>query len=233
VILFSAEDGVPAVILDAGSITGIRTAAATAVATDALARKDVRTLAIMGCGEQARNHVEALPKVRRFQEIMIWGRDYEKAKAFCANDGRLTPVKSLQEAAQADVICTTTGAREPFFTEDLLRPGQHLNVIGSSIPTTSEIDVGTVARSRFYTDYVDSALALAGDFRRAKEQGAVGDDHIIGAIGDVLAGRAPGRQSDDEITLFKSLGMICEDLVSADYILKVAAKTGAGQMVEW
>jgi ornithine cyclodeaminase len=232
-ILFSAEDGVPAAILDAGSITGIRTAAATAVATDALAREDVQTLAIMGCGEQARNHVEALPKVRNFQKIMIWGRDYEKAKAFCAKDGRLTPVKSLQEAAQADVICTTTGAREPFFTEDLLRPGQHLNVIGSSIATTSEIDVGTVARSRFYTDYVDSALALAGDFRRAKEQGAVGDNHIIGAIGDVLTGRAPGRQSDEEITLFKSLGMICEDLVSADYILKVAAKTGAGQTVEW
>lgn len=232
VILFDGTNGAPAAIMEGGTITAIRTAAATAVATDLLARKDADTLGIMGCGEQAHAHVEALSLVRDFKRIMVWGRDASKAEAFCEGDARLTPA-SLEETAAADVICTITGASEPFFTADLLRPGQHLSVVGSSIPTTSEIDVETVARSSFFVDFEDSARALAGDFRRALDAGAISADHIKGSIGDILTGKIPGRISDDEITLFKSLGMVSEDLVSADHILEQAKLRNLGQVVEW
>jgi ornithine cyclodeaminase len=140
----------------------------------------------------------------------------------------------VEEAAvDADVLCTTTAAKEPFLEARMLRPGHHLNVVGSSIPTTSEIDIDTVTKSRLFVDFKDSALALAGDFRRAKEAGAVTDDHILGSIGDVLTGKVPGRRSNEEITLFKSLGMVAEDLASADFILAEAERRGVGQMVDW
>jgi len=239
VLLFDPRNGSPVAVLDGREITAIRTAAATAVATDALARKNVKTLAVFGYGEQAHTHIEAVPRVRGFERILVWGRDLGKATAFCqeesARHGRtITAIGSAEEAAvQADVICTTTAAKEPFFFAEWLRPGQHLNVVGSSVPITSEIDVETVARSRLYVDFKDSALALAGDFRRAKDAGAVDDSHILGSIGDVLTGKVAGRRSDEEITLFKSLGMVSEDIVSADFIYREAERRGVGELVEW
>jgi ornithine cyclodeaminase/alanine dehydrogenase-like protein (mu-crystallin family) len=239
VILFETGNGIPRAIMDGREITAIRTAAATAAGTDALARRDTRTLAIFGYGEQAHTHLEAVPKVRAFERALVWGRDFEKTRAFCAAEQAHHPfeivaVQTAKEAAiEADVLCTTTAAREPFFEADWLRPGQHLNVVGSSVPTTSEIDVQTVARCRLFVDFKESALALAGDFRRAREAGVVGDDHILGSIGDVLTGRVAGRTSDQDITLFKSLGMVSEDLVSADFILAEAERLSVGQLVEW
>ncbi len=237
--LFETKNGAPRAIMDGREITAIRTAAATAVATDALARPDTRTLAIFGYGEQAHTHLEAVTKVRPFERVVVWGRDLAKAERFAAvesahHEVEITAVPTAQAAAVAgDVLCTTTAAKEPFFEARWLRPGQHLNVVGSSIPTTSEIDIETIARARLFVDFKDSALELAGDFRRAKEAGAVGDDHIVGSIGEVLTGRVPGRSSPDDITLFKSLGMVAEDLVSADFILREAERRGVGQLVEW
>ncbi len=237
--LFETTNGAPRAIMDGREITAIRTAAATAVATDVLARPDSKTLAIFGYGEQAHTHLEAVTKVRSFERAVVWGRDLDKAKRFVAaesahHDLALTAVATAEEAATAgDVLCTTTAAKEPFFEARWLRPGHHLNVVGSSIPTTSEIDIETVARARLFVDFKDSALALAGDFRRAKEAGAVGDDHIIGSIGDLLTGRVAGRTSAEDITLFKSLGMVAEDLVSADFILREAERQGVGQLVDW
>jgi ornithine cyclodeaminase len=237
VLLFETKRGSPVALLDGREITAIRTAAATAVATDALARKDPRTLAIFGYGEQAHTHLQAIPEVRRFERVVVWGRDFAKAKAFCAAahaDVPVTAVATAEEAAvEADVLCTTTAAAEPYFKADWLRPGQHLNVVGSSVPTTAEIDVETVARCRLFVDFKDSALALAGDFKRAKEAGRVTDAHILGSIGDVLTGRVAGRTSDQDVTLFKSLGMVAEDLVSADWIFREAERRGIGQTVEW
>lgn len=239
VMLFETEHGAPKAILDGREITAIRTAAATAVATDALARQDVKTLAIFGYGEQAHTHLEAVTQVRTFERALVWGRDFERTQAFCAEQAKhhkleIVPVRTAEEAAVgADVLCTTTAAKEPYYQATWLRPGQHLNVVGSSVPTTSEIDVETVARTNLYVDFKDSALALAGDFRRAKAAGAVTDDHIRGAIGEVLTGKIPGRTSAEEITLFKSLGMVAEDLVSADHILHEAERRGVGQVVEW
>jgi ornithine cyclodeaminase len=237
--LFETKNGAPRAIMDGREITAIRTAAATAVATDALARRDTSTLAIFGYGEQAHTHLEAVTRVRPFRRALIWGRDPAKAKQFAADqathhDLEIVAVATPEEAAVgADVLCTTTAAKEPFFEARWLRPGQHLNVVGSSIPTTSEIDVETVVRSRLFVDFRDSALALAGDLRRAKEAGAVGDDHIVGSIGDVLTGRVPGRTSDQDITLFKSLGMVAEDLVAADFIFRESERLGVGQVIDW
>ena len=237
--LFETKNGAPRAIMDGREITAIRTAAATAVATDALARRDTKTLAIFGYGEQAHTHLEAVTKVRSFERALVWGRDFGRATRFAAaesahHDLEITAVATAEVAAvAADVLCTTTAAKEPFFEARWLRPGQHLNVVGSSIPTTSEIDIETVARARLFVDFKDSALALAGDFRRAKEAGVVGDDHLLGSIGDVLTGRVVGRTSDQDITLFKSLGMVAEDLVSADYLLREAERQGVGQLIEW
>lgn len=114
-----------------------------------------------------------------------------------------------------------------------LRFGQHLNVVGSSIPTTAEVDGQAVVRSRFFVDFRDSALALAGEFRRARDAGLVTDDHILGSIGDVLTGRAIGRRDAKDITLFKSLGMVSEDLVAAHYVLDQAERLGVGHVVDF
>jgi ornithine cyclodeaminase/alanine dehydrogenase-like protein (mu-crystallin family) len=239
VLLFDAEHGSPVAILDGREITAIRTAAATAVATDVLARRDTSTLAILGYGEQARTHLESMRLVRPFKRIVVWGRDLAKAHRFC--EQAATQTRSRVEAVrwaraaveQADVICTTTAAAEPILEGQWLHSGQHLNVVGSSIPATAEIDVEAVRRCRFFVDFKDSALELAGDFRRAREAGAVGEDHLLGSIGDALVGRIAGRTSDQDTTLFKSLGMICEDLVAADFVLRESERRGIGTLVDW
>jgi ornithine cyclodeaminase/alanine dehydrogenase-like protein (mu-crystallin family) len=239
VLLFDPEHGSPVGLLDGREITAIRTAAATAVATDVLAKKSASVLAIFGYGEQARTHLKAVPLVRDFQRILVWGRHVDKARAFCESMRRfvkaqLVAVESAQDASQvADVICTTTAAPEPILYGSWLHEGQHLNVVGSSIPSTSEIDIEAVVRSRLFVDFRDSALQLAGDFRRAREAGAVGVDHIQGSIGDVMAGTVGGRTSERDITLFKSLGMVCEDLVAADFVLRESERRQVGTLVEW
>jgi len=239
VLLFDPDNGSPVAIVDGREITAIRTAAATAVATDLLARSSASTLGILGYGEQASRHVESLILVRRFGRILVWGRDSRKAEKFCEwaaslTKCRLEPIGSAQAVVeQADVICTATSAAAPILEGDWLRPGQHLNAIGSSIPTTAEIDVETVRRCRLFVDFKDSALELAGEFRRARDAGVVDDNHILGSIGDLLLGRVSGRISDEDLTLFKSLGMISEDLVATDFVLREAERRGAGTLIEW
>lgn len=238
VLLFDTRTGAPKAILDGREITAIRTAAATAVATDVLAPKKVCTLALFGYGEQAHAHAVALTRVRRFDEIIVWGRDLERARRFASMLRDHLPcsaraVTQPDAAAQADVVCTLTAAREPFFKAVWLRAGQHLNVVGSSIPSTSEVEPEVVRKSRYFTDFKDSALLLAGEFLRAKEAGLVGDEHILGCIGDVLEGKVAGRVAASDITLFKSLGMIAEDLISADFVLREAQRRGLGQIVGW
>lgn len=239
VLLFDPERGSPVAMLEGRAVTAIRTAAATAVATDALALPDASVLAILGYGEEARTHLEAVPQVRGFGEILAWGRDWTKVQAFAQEQSetlgrRVEPVREAEAAARrADVICTTTAAQEPFFRAAWLRAGQHLNIMGSSVPTTSEIEPEVVAASRFFVDFKDSALELAGDFRRAKAAGLIDDSHILGSIGDILIGRVAGRRSPQDVTLFKSLGMIAEDLVAADFILKQAELCEVGLLVDW
>jgi ornithine cyclodeaminase len=222
VTLFEPLEGRPVCVADAEEITHIRTAAATAVATEALAREDAEVLLLMGTGGQVHSHLEALPLVRRFERVLIWGRDTARARGVVeAWQGRL-PVEVAPDpraaAGQADVICTLTGARQPILHGAWLRPGTHVNIVGSSGPGPVEVDSALVLASRFIADSKASALDAAAEFLVAREAGVVGDDHIVAEIGEVLLGHVPGRRSADEITAYKSLGHAVQDLASAAHI---------------
>jgi ornithine cyclodeaminase len=221
VILFDPESGAPVCVLHAGEITAIRTAAASAVATDALARADARRLAILGYGEQAATHARGISKVRDLESISIWGRSPERSCAFAKQmQAELAiPVASatgVQEAvAEADIICTVTSAVEPILKGAWVRPGTHLNLVGSSHAGPAEVDNDLVVCSRFIADSREGVLAQGAEFLRAKAAGLVGDDHIVAEIGQVLAGEIEGRRSVEEITVYKSLGHIVQDLATA------------------
>jgi ornithine cyclodeaminase len=238
VLLFEPRHGQLIGIFDGGEITAIRTAAASGLATRLLARSDASVLAILGYGEQAERHLEAMIEVRPIEAVHVWGRSLERAEQFAEIQGRerglsITAMSSAEEAvARADIICTTTSSPEPILRGAWLRPGTHLNAVGSSIPTTREIDTEAVVRSRMYVDLRASTLAQGGEFLRAKERGAVTDAHIIGEIGEVLLGRAPGRRDSEEVTLYKSLGIVAEDLVCAHSLHERATREGVGTRIE-
>ena len=221
VILFDPETGAPVCAVHAGEITAIRTAAASAVATDALARQDARRLAILGYGEQAQTHARAIRLVRNLESIVVWGRSPERARAFAKRlQAELTlPVvaaNNVREAVAAtDIICTVTAATEPILRGEWVRPGTHVNVVGSSYAGPAEIDNDLVVRSRFFVDSREGVLQQGAEFLRAKQAGLIGDDHIVAEIGKVLAGEITGRRSAEEITVYKSLGHIVQDLASA------------------
>lgn len=236
-VLFETDHGRPVAVMDANVITAIRTAAASAVATRALARADAKVAAVLGAGEQAHAHIMALPHVRRLEEIRVWGRDLAKAQAVIRQHpecpARLVASNDLAATLEdADIICTVTAAQKPFFKGAWLRPGQHLNVVGASVASAAEVDMETVARSRFYVDYRPSAMDQAGEFLAALRAGVVTEEHIAGEIGAVLAGAAPGRRHDQEITLYKSLGVAVQDIAAAKVVLERAKALGTGIEVD-
>jgi ornithine cyclodeaminase/alanine dehydrogenase-like protein (mu-crystallin family) len=243
VLMFDTAHGAPVAVLDARAITAIRTAAATAAATDVLAQPTTRTLGIFGYGEQAATHIDALLRVRPFDTVWVWGRDAGRAERFAAHAGeelaaegrrvRVVVAADAREAARADVICTVTAASDPVLYGAWLRPGQHLNLIGASVPTATEVDDETLVRGRLFVDYRDSALALAGDFLGAKARGVVTDDAIVGCVGDVMRGTVKARITASDITIFKSLGMSSEDLIASDFVCSEAARLDVGVLVEW
>lgn len=229
VVLFDPDSGQVECIADAGEVTEIRTAAASAVATDVLARPEARRLAIYGCGAQAAAHVRALVRVRPLQEILVWGRSMERATAFAARMAQEVnaPVRAVADAreaaAAADIICTVTGASTPILLAAWVQPGTHVNAVGSSHPGPVEIDQALVVASRYIVDSRRSALAAAAEFLLAKEAGLIGDEHIVAEIGEVLLGRVPGRTCAEEITVYKSLGHIVQDLAAVKYLHARAA----------
>jgi ornithine cyclodeaminase len=220
VVLFDPQTGAPACVIHAGELTAIRTAAASAVATDALARPEARRLALLGYGEQAATHARAISKVRKLEAITVWGRDPARAEAFAARTAAELglPVKAAPDArgavAEADIICTVSAAREPVLNGAWVPPGAHLNLVGSSYAGPTEVDNDLVVRSRFIADSREGVLAQGAEFLKAKEAGLVGDDHIVAEIGQVLAGEIEGRQSADQVTAYKSLGHVVQDLAS-------------------
>jgi len=221
VILFDSETGAPVCVAHAGEITAIRTAAASAVATAALARKDARRLAILGYGEQAATHARAMGKVRDLEAIVVWGRSRERARVFAERmQAELAvPVASAGSVAEAvgdaNIICTVTAAAEPILKGAWVRAGTHVNVVGSGFAGPAEVDDDLVVRSRFIADSREGVLSQGAEFLRAKTAGLVGDDHIVAEIGQVLAGEVEGRRSEEEITVYKSLGHVVQDLASA------------------
>jgi ornithine cyclodeaminase len=221
VVLFHPETGEPVCVVHAGEITAIRTAAASAVATDALARPDAKALAVLGTGEQAAAHLRAIRHVRHLESIVVWGRSPERARAFAARmtEELAAPVRVVATAqaaaAAADIICTVTSATEPILHGDWVQPGTHVNVVGSSYAGPVEVDNALVVRSRFFVDSREGVLRQGAEFLRAKEAGLIDDSHIVAEIGEVLASVAAGRRSHEEITLYKSLGHIVQDLATA------------------
>jgi ornithine cyclodeaminase/alanine dehydrogenase-like protein (mu-crystallin family) len=221
IILFDPETGGPVCVVDAGEVTAIRTAAASAVATQALARKDARRLAILGYGEQAATHARAIGKVRELESIMVWGRANERARAFAERMHAelgvpVTGARSVEEAVDhADIICTVTAAAEPILKGDWVRPGTHVNLVGSGFAGPVEVDNDLVVRSRFIADSREGVLSQGAEFLRAKAAGLIDDGHIVAEIGQVLAGDVAGRRSAEEITIYKSLGHVVQDLASA------------------
>ena len=234
--LYDATNGQLLAIIEGGTLTAIRTAAASALATDLLARPDSHHLAILGTGEQARRHIEAMAAVRPISQIRIWGRNARNAEALAATlrnaDMPAIVAATVAEAvADADIICTTTAAATPILHGQHVRPGTHVNLVGSAIPTTAEADTALVAMSQFYGDYRAATLAQAGEFRNAIAAGLITADHLIGEIGELILGRIPGRQDDTAITLYKSLGVTAQDLTAADAILEAARAHGMGHEI--
>jgi alanine dehydrogenase len=227
-ILFDAETGLARACLDAAVLTAIRTAAATAMATNTLARKDATRLAILGCGEQAAVHIEAMRAIRPISAITVWGRDPAKAARFAADHG-ISQASSVADAvAGADIIVTATPATEPFLLAGMLRPGQHIAAVGASIPTMQEIHADCLRRVRLFTDYLPSLEAQAAEVIVARREGF---DPAPVEIGTVLNGAA-GRQSDAEITMYRSLGVAAQDLAAAHAILARAEAAGRGAVVD-
>ena len=233
VSLFDGETGMPKAIVDAAAVTAIRTAAVSAVATDELARKDAARLAVLGAGIQARSHLEALARVRPFEGARIWGRTEPKAREVAESVDVAFPVEVVASAREAvdgaDVVATTTAAAEPILERDWLAPGAHVNAVGSSIPTAREIDTTTMAAASLFADRRESFFAEAGDYLLAADE--LGEREVR-ELGEVLTRAADGRRSDDELTLFKSLGLGVEDLASVEHLHRRAVETGTGQRVE-
>jgi ornithine cyclodeaminase len=239
VILFESEHGCPVALLDAAEITAIRTAAASGMATRLLARPDAGDLALLGAGEQAQSHLAAMLAVRALRRVRVWARDSGKAAAFAAAEASrhgiaIETSASVQEAvAGADIICTLTKAREPILLGDWLSPGVHLNVVGSSVATTAEIDIPAVVKARFFVDYRDSTIHEGGEYLRALRVQAITPEHILAEIGEVANGSKVGRRSASDVTLYKSLGIAPQDLASAHFLLEKARASGVGQIIEF
>lgn len=224
VVAYDGETGAVSCIADAEPVTKIRTACATAVATDALARADAGVLAIFGTGVQADAHLRALPLVRAFREILIWGRSIDKTRQFADEmsrklDRKIQAVSEGEEAAlRADVICTVTSSSRPVLLGEWVRPGTHVNLVGSSHLGPVEVDTELVVKARYVADYRPGVLAQGAEIKIAREAGMIDDAHVICEIGDVLAGRVQARENDSQITIYKSLGHVVQDLASAAYL---------------
>jgi len=225
-------------MMDAASITAIRTAAVSGVATRLLARTNAATLAILGAGVQARTHIDAMLAVRSFTKILVWSRTPEHARAV-AEDARqrhgveVEAAKSAADAVSvADVVCTVTAAREPVLRGEWLKPGTHINAVGASMPTARELDTEAVRRARIFVDRRESALNEAGDLLIPIQEGAIAADAIVADLGERLVSGGTARRNEEEITLFKSLGLAIEDLACAHFLHGRAKADGSGTWVD-
>jgi ornithine cyclodeaminase/alanine dehydrogenase-like protein (mu-crystallin family) len=229
VLLSDGETGQPRALLDASAVTAVRTAAVSAVATRALARDDAKELAILGAGVQARSHLEALPHVRGFERVRIWSRTPEHARAVAAESELPAEVTESTEAAVsgADVVVTVTSSREPVVERSWLAPGAHVNAVGSSVPTARELDDATMTEAALFCDARESLFNEAGDYLLA----GLSEESIRAELGEVLTGSAEGRRDDEELTVFKSLGLGVEDLAAAEHVYERARTEGVGSSV--
>lgn len=240
VTLFDGDTGIPLAVLDASAITAVRTAAVSAVATAALAREDARVLGILGAGVQARSHVNALLRVRDFTEVRVYAPTHEHAHAVidaierAPGSGTLTADAAMtarHAVRDADVVVTATSSRTPVLELAWIAPGTHINAVGASTPATCELTPETIAAAGLFADSRESIRNEAGEYRAALAEGRIDDGHVRAELGEVLAGLAPGRRGEREITVFRSLGLAVEDLAAAQVAVTEAARQGIGTEV--
>ena len=233
VLLHDGESGVLQAVLNASAITEIRTAAVSAVATKLLARRGARRVAILGSGVQGRSHAEAMRAVVDDVELRIWSRTPAHAEAL-ALESHAVVSGTVEEALDgADIVCACTAAHDPIVSRPWLAPGAHVNAVGAHGPTARELDGEVVAVSSLFVDRRESALNESADYRLAAEEHGLGPEHIRAELGEVLIGRHPGRQDDDELTVFKSLGLAVEDLAAAALCVERARERGVGTEVDF
>lgn len=237
-VLFEAETGGAVAMMDASLLTAIRTAAASAVATRALARPDAAHLAIVGTGEQAEHHLDAMMCVRPICRLSVAGRSVAKAEAFADRAARLYPDLRIVhgtdfEAAirDADIICTVTSSPTPIIKGSWVPDGAHVNIVGSSIPTMREVDDEMVLRGDIWVDYLPSTLAQAGEIVDMIKAGTFSAGQLQGEIGAHLSGEMPGRSSPEQITIYRSLGIAAQDLAAAHHVLTRARAESRGHHV--
>jgi alanine dehydrogenase len=212
ILLFKPETGEPLATMDGRLITEVRTAAVSAVATEHLARSDASVLAIIGSGVQARSHLEALRLVREFRDVRVWSP--RRAVAFAEEHG-VRAAASVEEAVRgADVVVTATTSPTPVLLGEWLSPGTHINAVGAPRPDWRELDDEVLRRAKVYVDSREAAMKESGDVIAAGE--------VFAEIGEVAAGTKPGRQSEEEVTLFKSLGLAVEDVATAELVHRKA-----------
>jgi alanine dehydrogenase len=232
-LVFDRETGLPKACLDASVLTALRTAAASAVATRLLARPDARRLAIIGAGEEAEGHLVAMRAVRMLDKVMVWSRNRDKTEAFARKLGIVAAPTMAAALTDADIICTTTSATEPFLAAAMVPAGAHLNAIGGSMPYLRELQPDCVPALGFFTDYRPSLEAQAGEVIDARAKGLVAADWQATEIGEVIAGTRPGRTSDAQRTVYRSLGVASQDLAAADFIAARAIERKCGIEIAW
>ena len=238
VTLFDHETGAPLAIIDGNVITNVRTAAASGLATRCLARADASSCGIFGAGALADVHIEAMCQVRPIQSCVIWARNFEKARALAERRSKAGGIECLAtrdpaEAGACDVICTTTASPAPVLHGRWVRPGSHINLVGAHTLKNREGDSELIIKSEVYVDLIESTLNEGGDIMIPVEEGAIGRDHIVGEIGQLLNGEIPGRKNDRSITVYNSLGITSQDLYAAIFVLKQALQRGVGTQVDF
>jgi ornithine cyclodeaminase/alanine dehydrogenase-like protein (mu-crystallin family) len=223
-MLLDPETGRPSLIVPANYLTDLRTAATSAVATKFLAREKVRVLGVFGNGRQARAHIKVVSRVRRFEQVLVCGRDAgasrDVAQKISAETG--LPVAAADAktcAAESDVLCTCTSSQTPLFDGKVLRSGVHLNLVGTFQPHAREVDSVTVQRARVIVESYEGAPREAGDLLIPMQEGAIGQTHVAGDLHELISGKKRGRRTDEEITLFKSVGCALEDLATAELLI--------------
>ena len=224
VMLFESEHCTVSAMVDASSITEIRTGCVSAVATGLLARADAHKLAVIGAGAQARSHLAAIRLVREITEVTVYDLYPAAASRYAqeVTEKYDIPVKiaaSVEEAvADADIICTLCPAKDPYLTRDMVKPGVHINAVGTFSPVTREVSSDLVAAARLYSDYTPSTKKESGEYLIPLQEGLITEDHILGSVGQLLLGQAEGRTTDDDITVFDALGLAIEDVASAKMV---------------
>ncbi len=240
VVVIEPSTGRPLAVLEGGSLTAIRTGAASGAATDLLARPEARTLLVIGSGVQAHTQLEAVCTVRSIEQVWVASRTYEHAEQFAAQIAGVDPVPARVEAVrdppsvlpQAEIICMATPATAPLFDGRMLQAGTHVNAVGSFTPTMAEFDLVTLQRSRVIVDSIEAAMEEAGEIIQAVRQGSYSFDEIGAELGEIINGKKPGRQEPGEITLFKSVGLAVQDVAAAAQVLANAERDDLGTILD-